>query len=182
MVDNLESHGYKCLRVALPSTQSPDLPPATLTDDTTAVRNVVELELNNNDVVVVAHSYGGTPVNNALKDLDGRTRSFMGASTAVIAIAFVCAIPLPQAVSFFEALGGKSHPLHDLRTEDFSWVGRPGPEHYFYNDLTADEAQKWSKLLRQQSWPAYLEQTTYASYMGEFFRESTPTARNCHRW
>ncbi|KAK3048183.1 hypothetical protein LTR09_010522 [Extremus antarcticus] len=42
LINNLQSHGYKCVPVALPSTQSPDLPPSTLGDDTTAIRDTVD--------------------------------------------------------------------------------------------------------------------------------------------
>ena len=42
---------------------------------------------------------------------------------------------------------------------------RPGPGHYFYNDLSEDEVKKWSGLLRPQSWPAYKGTTTYAAYL-----------------
>jgi len=56
-------------------------------------------------------------------------------------------------------------PIHDLRTPDFAWVGDPGPGHYFYNDLSTEDAKKWSDLLRPQSWPAYTGSTTYAAYM-----------------
>ena len=125
LVEVLEGHGYKCVTVALPSTQSPELPPATLEDDTAAVRYAVMSELDQgNNVVVVAHSYGGTPANNALKDLDSKSRSSAGASTSVLALAFLCAIPYPANVSFVKGLGGKPAAIHDLRTEDFAWVGK----------------------------------------------------------
>lgn len=162
----LEGHGYKCVPVTLPSTQSPDMPPAKMSDDTEAIRNTVIQELDQgNNVVVVAHSYGGTPTNNSLKGLDKESRTAAGASTAVIAIAFIAAICLPAGITFLTGIGGKPSEIHDRRTEDFSWVGEPGPGHYFYNDLSDEESKKWSDLLQQQSWPAYLEETTYAAYM-----------------
>lgn len=165
LIEDLRSHGYKCVPVSLPSTQSPDLPPATFEDDTIAIRNEVLAELDQNDVVVVAHSYGGAPTNNALERLDLASRSAAGAPTAVRAIVFLCSIPLPKGATFLNGLGGKPMPIHDLRTEDFTWVGQPGPQHYFYNDLSSKEAQKWSDLLRPQSWQAYHGELTYAAYM-----------------
>ena len=165
LIKKLEGDGHKCVPVSLPSTQSPDLPPASLSDDTASVRNTVISELDQGDVVVVAHSYGGNPTNNALKDLDSKSRSAAGASTSVLAIAFLCAIPIPLGTSFLTGLGGKPSAIHDLRTSEFAWVGEPGPQHYFYNDLSKEEAKKWSAVLRPQSWPAYCENTTYAAYM-----------------
>ena len=165
LIKVLEEQGYKCATVGLPSTQSPDLPPANLTDDTTAVRKAVLVELERNNVVVVAHSFGGCPTNNALEDLDHASRTRDGASTAVLAIAFIASIPLPQGLSFLQILGGKPGAIHDLRTEDFAWVGSPGPEHYFYNDMPPEEVKQAVDLLRPQSWLAYKEATTYAAYM-----------------
>ncbi|KAK3702362.1 hypothetical protein LTR37_014936 [Vermiconidia calcicola] len=166
LIRDLEGHGYKCVAVALPSTQSPDQPPATLEDDTAAVRDAVLSELDQGkNVVAIAHSFGGCPTNNALQGLDPQTRSLAGSSTAVQALAFMCAIPLPQGASFLNGLGGKPTAIHDLRTENFCWVGEPGPEHYFYNDLSAEEAKKWCDLLQPQSWPACCDETTYAAYM-----------------
>ena len=77
--------------------------------------------------------------------------------------AFLNAIPLPAGTAFIDALGGKPLPIHDLRG-DFAWVGPPGPEYYFYNEMTKEDQKHWSALLRQQSWPAYLEKTDYAAY------------------
>ena len=166
LVADLENRGYKCIGVALPSTQAPEKSAATLIDDTAAVRNTVlhELDLGNN-VVAIAHSYGGCPTNNSLHGLSAKDRAAAGFSTSVLAMAFIAAIPIPKGVSFLNyMLGGKPGPIHDLRTPDFAWVGEPGPEHWFYNDLPTAEAKKWSDLLRQQSWGAYTEDTTYAAY------------------
>jgi len=61
-----------------------------LADDTAAVRDAVVPELDQgNNVVVVAHSYGGTPVNNALEGLNTKSRSSNGSSTSVLALAFL---------------------------------------------------------------------------------------------
>lgn len=62
-------------------------------------------------------------------------------------------------------MGGKALPIHDRRNDDFVWVGPPGPQYYFYNDLPDKEAQKWSDLLRPQAWQVCFEETTYAAYM-----------------
>ncbi|KAK4499938.1 hypothetical protein PRZ48_008124 [Zasmidium cellare] len=164
LIEDLTTHGYKCVPVSLPSTQSPDEPPANLTDDTLAVRSTVEVELAKNNVIVIAHSYGGTPTNNALKDLSTASRHAAGHKTSVLSLIFLAAIILPPDTTFLAALGGHPHPIHELRTPDFAWVGPPGPEHYFYNEMPPEEATKWAGKLRVQSWRAYTEATTYAAY------------------
>ena len=87
-----------------------------------------------------------------------------GASTAVTAIAFICAIPLPSGHDFLTAVGGKG-PIHDVRDDTWCWVGGEGPQHYFYNDLPKEEADRWSQLLRAQSWGAYFEQVPGEAYL-----------------
>lgn len=168
MIQNLQPrHGYKCIAVALPSTQSPDLPPAGLDDDTSAIRSAAldELDSKNNDVVVVAHSYGGCPANNALEGLSKISRKEDGYSTSVLSIVFLSAIPIPASSTFLSALGGKPHPLHDLsRHPEFAYVNHPGPEYYFYNTMSPSEAKFWADKLRPQAWRAYTEPTTYAAY------------------
>ncbi|KAK5123960.1 hypothetical protein LTR85_002157 [Meristemomyces frigidus] len=163
----LEEHGYKCVPVSLPSTQSSDLPPATLADDTKAVRDTVKGELDTgNNVVVVAHSYGGTPTNNGLQGLDKKTRTEAAAGTAVTEIAFLCAIPLPAGVSFITGLGGSPHSIHDLsKNPDFLEVGDPGPAHRFYHDMSIEDQKRYSALIRPQSWKAYQGETECAAYM-----------------
>ena len=166
LITSLESYGYKCVPVPLPSTQSPNLPPATLADDTAAIRNAVIAELDHgDDVVVVAHSYGGCPANNALKGLDTVSRTAAGASASVLVIAFLCAVPQPAGVVLAKLMDPK-HGIHDRRDEHFCWVkSDPGPHHYFYNDLPEAEAKQWSELLRPMSWDALEGETTYAAYM-----------------
>ncbi|TKA71137.1 hypothetical protein B0A55_08215 [Friedmanniomyces simplex] len=167
LIPCLSRHGYESVAVSLPSTQSPEKPPKTLADDTAAVREAVLDELSQgNNVVVVAHSYGGCPANNALKGLDRKSRTAAGHDTAVNAIVFICAIPLPIGGTFIGVLGGKPHPLHDLsKSKDFAEVGPPGPGHYFYNDLPPESVQKYSAMIRPQAWIAYEGQTSYAAFV-----------------
>jgi pimeloyl-ACP methyl ester carboxylesterase len=86
-----------------------------------------ELDTGNN-VVVIAHSYGGLPTNNALHGLDAASRSKSSSKSHVAAIVYLAAAPMPPGTSFINVLGGKPGPIHDLRTEDFCWVGEPGPQ------------------------------------------------------
>jgi pimeloyl-ACP methyl ester carboxylesterase len=121
LIRNLDSHGFKCVPAALPSTQSADLPPANFADDTAAVRDTVLKELETNNVVVAAHSYGGAPTNNALEGLDVASRKAAGDSTAVTAIVFICSFPFGKGVSMLEILGGHPAPIHNIRG-DFAYV------------------------------------------------------------
>ena len=69
----IRNEGFTALAVKLPSTQKRHpLPPATLQDDAAHVRSVVEqitAEGDGTEVVILAHSYGGTVATEALAGL-----------------------------------------------------------------------------------------------------------------
>jgi alpha-beta hydrolase superfamily lysophospholipase len=67
----LQTQGFKCLPLSLPSSAPTTGPGATLDDDTALIRKTVfnELDNHNLDVIVIAHSHGGAPTNNALRAL-----------------------------------------------------------------------------------------------------------------
>jgi alpha-beta hydrolase superfamily lysophospholipase len=71
LATELETQGFKSLPLSLPSSAAVEGPGATLDDDTALIRNTVLDELDNqsHDVIVIAHSYGGAPTNNALQGL-----------------------------------------------------------------------------------------------------------------
>ncbi|KAK0932576.1 hypothetical protein LTR29_015854 [Friedmanniomyces endolithicus] len=167
LIPALSHLGYRSAAVSLPSTQSAEDPPHTFADDTAAVREVVLRELDQgNNVVVISHSYGGCPANNALEGLDRKSRTAAGHETAVNALVFIAAIPIAVGGTMFEAGGSKIHPVQDFsKSKHFSEVGAPGPGYYFYNDLPPESVQKYSALLKPQAWIAYQGRTTYAAFM-----------------
>lgn len=164
---DLEAYGYKCIAVDLPSSQSPDEPPARLSDDSHVVRSTVLAELDaGNDVVVVAHSYGGHPTSNSLKGLDEESRKASGSSASIKAIVFLAAIPTFPGKTFRQVMMSHEAPnIHDIRVPGFSWPAPPGPSHWFYNEQSAEDAEYASSLLRQASLAAGDEEATYAAYM-----------------
>ncbi len=125
LVPALSHLGYKSAAVSLPSTQSPEDPPHTLADDTAAVREVVLGELDQgNDVVVISHSYGGCPSNNALEGLNRKSRTAAGYGTAVNAMVFIAAVPVAAGGTLFSAGGSRIHPVQDLsKSQHFVEVG-----------------------------------------------------------
>lgn len=83
----LRAQGFTALAIQLPSTQKRHpLPPATLQDDATHVRGVVEkliAEKEGTEVVVFAHSYGGSVVTEALAGLEGGVKRLVFLSATV---------------------------------------------------------------------------------------------------
>ncbi|KAK4553029.1 hypothetical protein LTR86_009953 [Recurvomyces mirabilis] len=166
----LEGHGYHTVPVSLPSTQSHDSPPKDLADDTAAVRSAVLSELDHEkDVVVIAHSYGGCVANNALSNLDAKSRASEGKTTKVLAIIFLCAFPIPAGTTFAQAAGigpDRSHPMLEYKySPDFADVAAPGPGYWFYHDLPPAQAEKYTALLKSQACRPWEQKTGYAAYL-----------------
>lgn len=154
LIEVLESHSYKAVGVTCPSSpRTATATPASFDDDCKAIRSIVLRELASANVLVVAHSYGGVPASNALRDLSPSARAASNHTTSVTDIAYICAAAIPAGTTFLQALGGRPKQIHDLSAQDgFARVGVPGPEYYFYNDLPENEAKHWASLLGLHSW------------------------------
>ncbi|KAK8220061.1 hypothetical protein M8818_000477 [Zalaria obscura] len=161
----LAEHGYDVFVVALPSVLPKDGKfPDNLEPEIDAVRSVVTKQLDaGNDVVVVVHSYGALPGTSALKGLDKRTRAAAGHKSSVTAIAYMCSFLLPAGVSLLDGVGGKPHPIHDVRG-DMLHVKAPGPAYLFYNDLTREDAVTYTDMLLPQAWSVNQFPCTYAAW------------------
>lgn len=84
-VDKLRSQGYPALAIDLPSAQKRyPLEPATLQDDAGHIRAVTDaLIAEGNELVVVCHSYGGTPTSEGLAGL-GKHEGKLGGVKRII--------------------------------------------------------------------------------------------------
>lgn len=172
---HLEGLGHRCIIISLPSTQNTSAPPAGLADDTDAIRSAVLHELNNekNDVLVLAHSYGGVPANNALQSLDTKSRSEDGHAASVKALAFMCSLAIRAGLSAASFIASRSEAgvRQGKSSVDMDSTGAfgipkssPGAEEALFNDLPAEEAKKWAGLLRPISIRVMGEDTSYAAY------------------
>jgi hypothetical protein len=110
---------YKCRSIAFPSItrafEVKDLEP-----DTQAVRAAVQEEVDaGQDVVVIAHSWAGLPVNSALDELSKLEREAAGLQGGVVKLIFIAAF-LPQiGEGLIGAFGGTPPPWYVI---DVSWV------------------------------------------------------------
>jgi pimeloyl-ACP methyl ester carboxylesterase len=81
VVAHLRSANFPAFALQLPSTQKRmPLAPATMSDDASLIRRTVEVLLSQNkEVVVICHSYGGTPTTQALAGLKVRRLVYLSA-------------------------------------------------------------------------------------------------------
>ncbi|KIX05569.1 uncharacterized protein Z518_06441 [Rhinocladiella mackenziei CBS 650.93] len=97
-----------------------------------------------NDIVLIAHSYGGIPALSA-------AYSFVDRKPGIKAIALMASFLYPPQTSLIMPLGNQPAPFHKIEG-DLVHVGDPGPEVLFYNDLSSEEASRWTKILKPHSW------------------------------
>lgn len=167
----LNSHGYKTITPKLPSVIDPDVADVKIIQsqdpDISAVRMAILHELNHgSNVIVVPHSYGGTPTSSALRDLGQEARSAAGFSTYVEAIAGIATWLLPEGMDQNQdqpvSVGSNMHEVRDtllyVKTDPGHWKG-------FYGDMSREEADKWTALTKPAcSLFALIQPSGYTAY------------------
>lgn len=105
IIPHLEARGYRTILHDWPSIQQ--APVKSFDEDIQSIRATTLKEADaGNDVVVVAHSWSGSPVNSSVVDLSKVVRAKHGLPGGVIKLVFLCAFVVPEGVSLLDALGG----------------------------------------------------------------------------
>lgn len=101
--DGLQKFQYEAVGVTLPSVDSKP-PLASWDKDAEAVRDVILASLNaDKDVIVIAHSYGGVVMSEAVKGLGKKAREEQGLKAGVVRLIYMCAIA-PQEGQSLQSL------------------------------------------------------------------------------
>lgn len=127
VVDLLYKKGYPAVTVQLPSTQKRwPLPPATMEEDAQVIRGAVEgLVKLGREVIVICHSYGGTPTTQALCGLPIKRLIYLTAAVPSIGHNQITALdtnpaympPATEGYMHVDALGMASAVVNDLPWE-----------------------------------------------------------------
>lgn len=93
VIDGLEKSGYEAHAVALASVDS-EVPIASWDKDAEGVREVIVKNLDaGKDVIVIAHSYGGFVMSEAVKGLGKKARKEnQGLESGVLRLIYMCAV------------------------------------------------------------------------------------------
>ncbi|MFJ5260469.1 alpha/beta hydrolase [Streptomyces sp. NPDC088387] len=121
-----------------------------LRDDAAVVAHAVA-EIDG-PVVVVAHSYGGVPVTEAL-----------GSAANVRRVVYLCAFQLDAGESVLSAVGGTPPPWWDVR-EDDGTVAALDPEQVFYGDVEPGLRARAVAQVGLQSLAAFSQPLTQAAW------------------
>lgn len=118
LVDELVKAGYEAEAVSLPSVGSS--PPLLSWDkDADAVRDVVMKYLDaEKNVVALAHSFGGIAMSEGVKDLGQEDRDKKGLKGAVVRLFYMCAVVLPEGLTYNELIWPKSSQENELAEKE----------------------------------------------------------------
>jgi pimeloyl-ACP methyl ester carboxylesterase len=96
VTDALKARGYDGEALPIPSVGVPgNLPktPPTMYDDAAFIASrVTELADNGKDVILIGHSYGGTPITECVKGLAKTDRERQGLKGGIIGLAYMAAL------------------------------------------------------------------------------------------
>ncbi|KAF2731534.1 alpha beta-hydrolase [Polyplosphaeria fusca] len=143
-----------------------NLPPIGLMEDAQCIRDELKqlIHVEEKDVIVIAHSYGGAVSTQALDKLFAKKeRTSHGQKGGVVRLVYMCAFLLPLGHSLTSALGGELPPFIPVDEQGMSMMLEP--ERRFYHDLSPEDQEKWvGELLKS---PAGTQQTeiTQTAYL-----------------
>lgn len=164
VIQNLPPTHYKTLKVHLPTNTINANQHRSFAPDIAAIRSQLEQAIASGDhVMIVAHSYGSVPANEAIKGLDSQTRRAKGLKGGVSHLFFCTAFILAEGQSLMSALGGTDLPWFRV-SEDRLEVVPLEPERVFYNDCDERVTRKAVAQLVPHSYLSYYSCCTYAAW------------------
>ncbi|KAK1974433.1 Alpha/beta hydrolase fold-1 [Colletotrichum cereale] len=169
--DDLAGRGYPTAAVALPSVGSADVN-AGLDQDTEAVRAELQGLIDaGRNVVVVAHSYGGVPVANAVKGLNYRDRVAQQKTGGVLMVIYMAAYAIPADESLSD-----SEELQPWLSVTDGFISPRDPISIFYADVESSLAAEAAAALCPQPGKTFQDKSGFEPWnegfeMGYIFTE-----------
>ncbi|KAF2753372.1 alpha/beta-hydrolase [Pseudovirgaria hyperparasitica] len=163
VIAELKDAEYDAVKVELPSIGvEPGL--QTWEKDVESVRSAISKTVEaGKDAVLVAHSYGSMPANEAVKGFEKTARQEQGKSGGIISYVYCTAFVLPEGLSLIDALGGNDLPWWKKSQND-TIVEPIDPATIFYNDLNAEAQKNWISKLKTFSYRMFYHKSTYAAW------------------
>ncbi|KAJ5378520.1 alpha/beta-hydrolase [Penicillium cosmopolitanum] len=164
VIKQLEAVNYRTRKVYLPSVNPPNYEINYFEADVMQIRAQIEAEIaNGSHVLVVVHSYGSLPANEAIRGLDLETRRKEGLDGGVSHLFFCCSFVIAEGHSLISAFGGKDLPWF-MVSDDRLEVHPAGPEKIFYNDCNESQVTEAVAALRPHSYQTFHRPCTYAAW------------------
>ncbi|KAF4303132.1 Microsomal signal peptidase 12kDa subunit [Botryosphaeria dothidea] len=142
LVPDLERRGYPTLAIRNPSVGQPARD-GLVQEDATHLRSVIDpLLAEGKEVLVVAHSYGGSVLSPSLADYAWKK----GEKGRVLGLVYIAAFLLPVGKSLGAIMYPPDGSDSPLKMDENGFLQPPDP-HVFYNDLPEEEQQELQKHL-----------------------------------
>jgi pimeloyl-ACP methyl ester carboxylesterase len=163
VIENLEKSGHSTDKVHLASVG----PPKHLSDfgnDVEIIRSHIIRAVDAGlKVVLVAHSYGGIPSSEAIKDLDHETRQKNNEPGGVVHLFLCSSFIIDEGHSLSSAFGGQDLPWYSV-THDRLEVNPTTPAETFYNDMSDEASDRAVNQLKPHSYQTFHSKCTYAAW------------------
>jgi pimeloyl-ACP methyl ester carboxylesterase len=170
----LDKAGYTDVcSIALPSSGNGELP-LTRDPDIAAVRSAINPRLQDGkDIILVAHSYSGSPASEALEGLPSAQTPTSGSSGRILGIVYLAAMIYPLGQPQPQPFPVDSFPPFSLAEPPHvrfaPHLDAATIKDLFYNDLDSSAAQAWyEKLAPQHSFGCATEPVRYVPWTGDF--------------
>ncbi|GAW22174.1 hypothetical protein ANO14919_117090 [Xylariales sp. No.14919] len=173
VVQGVARHGYDIKVLHIPSLGletgvRAGEPPNMYDDAAFIAAHVVALADSGHDVLLITHSYGGTPATESIRGLSKSERLKQGKNGGVVGLAYMTSlvpeVGHPASTSVGTAPKGQQ-PLM-LIGED-GWFYYPSPTRtaeVVFSDLPPDEGKDWARKLVKHSAASFASKLTYGGY------------------
>jgi len=144
------------------------LPPIGLEEDAHRIADELKqlVEVEEKDVIVVAHSYGGVIATQAVHGVWAKAaREAQGLKGGVIHLIYVCAFLPLNGESLGTTLMGDNVLPSFILIDDEGMCVMLEPERRFYSDLPKEEQDRWVSELKPCPAVAQLTPITYTAYL-----------------
>lgn len=120
--DHLQHLGWESVHIPLPSIGRRDpLPPATMLDDAEVISKTLRKVIgDSNRVVLVTHSYGGTPATQGLKGMTVKERAADGKGGGVERVIYITSVVPPIDGSLQSEFSGGDSEVSYLEVHEVS--------------------------------------------------------------
>lgn len=118
VIDLLSTAGYKSICVTLPSVGA-EPPLKSFDPDVHAIQSAIStaVDADGEDVIVIMHSYGGSPGSEAIKGFTKVAREGRGKKGGVVRVVYLCAYTLSIAQCTWEIPRGEGSMARPVRID-----------------------------------------------------------------
>lgn len=173
VVNGVAQHGHDIKALHIPSVglatgARPGDPPTMYDDAAFIAAHVTALADAGRDVLLVTHSYGGTPATESVRGLSKRERLAEGKKGGIVGLAYMTSlvpeVGRPATTSAGTAPPGKQ-PL--MMVGEDGWFYYPSltrTAEVVFSDLSLEEGKYWGEKMVKQSAASYAGTLTYGGY------------------